>query len=123
MNCSHCQSQQTTSLNRTNDLGYQMYRCFERKRYFNERTGTPFNFLPVPSDIVFQVLLCRLRYKMSLRDVAEFFLVQGFEFTHETVHDWEERFAPIFATQLRTKRKGKVGSSWYVDETYIRRHW
>jgi transposase-like protein len=49
-----------------------------------------------------------------------FFLLRSFEFTHETVRDWEEGFAPIFATQLRAKRKGKVGSSWYVDETYIR---
>ena len=43
---------------------------------------------------------------MSLRDVAEFFLLRGFEFTHEAVRDWEERFAPIFAQQLRAKRKG-----------------
>ncbi len=35
----------------------------------------------MPTDIVFQVLLCRLRYKMSLRDVAEFFFLRGFEFT------------------------------------------
>lgn len=99
MNCPHCHDEQTTSLNWTTDLGYQMYRCQECKRYFNERTGTPlqnlgtktdslvqhrhdyatnlpdkkavrlcpektspFNFLPVPTDIVFQVLLCRLRY-------------------------------------------------------------
>lgn len=57
---------------------------------------------------------------MSRRDVAEFFLLRGFEFTHETVRNWEERFAPIFAQQLRAGRKGKVNSSWYVDETYIR---
>lgn len=46
--------------------------------------------------------------------------MRGFEFTHETVRDWETRFAPIFASQLRQKRKGKVGKSWYVDETYIK---
>ncbi len=57
---------------------------------------------------------------MSFRDVAELFLLRGFEFTHETVRDWEARFAPIFAQHLRAKRKGKVGASWYVDETYIR---
>ncbi len=43
------------------------------------------------------------------------FRIRGFEFTHETVREWEERFAPIFAQQLRAKRKGKVGNSWYVD--------
>lgn len=120
MNCPHCLSSQTTQLKRTTELGYLVFRCCECHRTFNERTGTPINFLEVPTDIVFQVLLCRLRYKMSLRDVAEFFLLRGFEFTHETVRDWEARFAPLFADQLRTKRKGKVGSSWYVDETYIR---
>lgn len=97
MNFPHCHSQQITNRNRATDLGYQMYRCQECKRYLNERTRTPFNFLEVPTDIVFRVLLCRLRYKMSLRDVSEFFLLRGFKFTHETVRDWEARFAPIFA--------------------------
>ncbi|WP_250126614.1 IS6 family transposase [Chroococcidiopsis sp. CCMEE 29] len=120
MNCPHCHSKHSSSLNRTTDLGYWMYQCQECKRYFNERTGTSFNFLELPTDIVFQVLLCRLRYKMSLRDVAEFFRLRGFEFTHERVRDWEEKFAAVFAIQLRAKRKGKVSSSWDVDETYIR---
>jgi len=57
---------------------------------------------------------------MSFRDVAKFFLLRGFEFTHETVREWEARFALLFGEQLRTKRRGKVGSSWYVDETYIK---
>jgi putative transposase len=52
--------------------------------------------------------------------VAEMFLVRGFVFTHETVRDWEERFAPLIADQLRTKRHGQAGKSWYVDETYIK---
>lgn len=97
-----------------------MFRCRKCKRTFNQRSGTLFNFVEVPTDIIFQVLLCRLRYKMSFRDVAEFFVLRGFEFTHETVREWEARFAPIFVEQLRQKRKGKVGNSWYVDETYIK---
>ncbi|HEY9665060.1 MAG TPA: hypothetical protein V6C65_42000 [Allocoleopsis sp.] len=97
MNCPDCGSARTTRLRRTTNLGYAMFRCKDCCRTFNERTGTPFNFIEVPTDIVFQVLLCRLRYKLSFRDIAEFFLLRGFEFTHETVRDWEERFAPIFA--------------------------
>lgn len=120
MNCPHCNSTRTTQLQRTTDLGYAMFRCKECCRTFNERTGTPFNFIEVPTDIVFQVLLCRFRYKLSFRDIAEFFLLRGFKFTHETVRDWEERFTPIFTQQLRAKRKGKVGKIWFVDETYIR---
>lgn len=120
MNCPHSYATNTSQLGRTTELGYWVFRCRECKRSFNERTGTRFNFQEVATDIVFQVLLCRWRYKMSFRDVAEFFLVRGFEFTHETVREWEARFAPIFAEQLRGGRKGKVGSSWYVDETYFR---
>lgn len=120
MDCPHCSSTRTTKLQRTTDLDYAVFRCKEWHRTFNERTGPPFNFIEVPTDIVFQVLLCRFRYKLSFRDISEFFLLRGFEFTHETVRDWEERFAPIFAEQLRAKRKGKVDQIWFVDETYIR---
>jgi transposase-like protein len=120
MDCPHCSSSCTTQRQRTTDLDYLVFRCKDCYRTFNERTGTPFNFIEVPTDIVFQVLLCLLRYKLSFRDIAEFFLLRGFEFTHETVRDWEERFAPVFSEQLRSKRQSKVGKIWYVDETYIR---
>jgi putative transposase len=73
-------------------------------------TSTPFNHLEAPTDIVFLVVLWRLRYKLSLRDVAEMFLERGFAFTHETVRDWEKRFAPLLAEQLRTKRQGQKGA-------------
>jgi len=104
----------------TTDLGYGVFRCSACCRKFNERTGTPFNYLEFPTDIVFQVVLCRLRYKLSLRDLAELFLLRGFTFTHEAVREWEERFAPLLAEQLRRKRSGKVGRRWYVDETYLK---
>ena len=76
---------QTVKLPRTTDLGYAVFGCTDCGRTFNERTGTPFNYSEVPTDIVFQVLLCRVRYKLSYRDVAEMFLLRGFAFTYETV--------------------------------------
>ena len=120
MDCPHCHSAQTIRLPRTTGLGYAVFGCTDCGRTFNERTGTPFNYLEVPTDIVFQVLFCRLRYKLSYRDVAELFLLRGFAFTHETVRDWEERFTPILADQLRAKRRGKAGKVWHVDETYVK---
>ena len=87
---------------------------------FNERTGTPFNFLEFPTDIVMLVVTWRLRYKLSLRDLAEMFLSRGLVFTHEAVRDWEARFSPLLTQELRRRRKGGVGESWYVDETYIK---
>lgn len=97
-----------------------MFFCPHCRPIFNERTGTPFHSLEFPTDIVLLAVLWRLRYKLSLRDVAEMFLVRGFVFTHEAVRDWEARCAPLLTDQFRTKRRGKAGTSWYVDETYVK---
>lgn len=101
-------------------MGYATFFCSACQRTFNERTGTSFNYLEVPTDIVLLVVLWRLRYKLSLRDIAEMFLTRGFVFTHETVRDWETRFAPLLTDHLRAKRHGQAGKSWYVDETSIK---
>ena len=42
-------------------------------------------------------MLWRLRHKLSFRDVAELLLQRWFEVTHETIRDWEFRFAPFLA--------------------------
>ena len=120
MLCPHCQSPRIRNLNRATHLGYTVFRCGDCRRKSNERTGTPFNYLEFPTDIVFEIVLCRLRYKLSLRNLAEMFLLRGFEFTHEAVREWEERFAPLLAGHIRRKRKGKPGRRWYVDETYLK---
>jgi len=120
MICPYCPSRPISKRIGTTDLGYGVFRCSACRRKFNERTGTPFNHLEFPTDIVFQVVLCRLRYKLSLRDLAELFLLRGFTFTHEAVRQWGERFAPLLADQLRRKRQGQVGKRWYVDETYLK---
>jgi DNA-directed RNA polymerase subunit RPC12/RpoP len=109
MICPHCQSRRLQKLKRTTDLGYLIFRCGDCGRKSNERTGTPFNFLEFPTDIMFQIVLCRLHYKLSLCNLAEMFLLRGFQFTHGTVRDWEARFAQLLAEQLRRGRKGKVG--------------
>ncbi len=120
MNCPYCLSIATKQQRKKTSLGYRTFCCSDCRRIFNERTATPFNYVAYPTDIVLLVVVYRLRYKLSLRDVAEMFLERGFAFTHETVRDWEARFAPLIADQLRMKRRGHVGVSWHVDETYVK---
>src|SRR5436853_1649953 len=122
MNCPPCASATTKEQTQNTTLGYRVFRCPACKHLFNERTGTPFNFLEYPTDVILLVVLWRLRYKLSLRDLAEMFLERGFVFTHEAARDWEARFAPLITDQLRTKRRGQAGTSWYVDETSIKVH-
>ncbi len=44
-------------------------------------------------------VLWRLRYRLGFRDVAELLLQRGYDVTHETIRDWEFRFAPLLAEQ------------------------
>ena len=101
-------------------LGYRTFRCVACRRHFNERSGTVFNDLSVPTDIVFLVVLWRLRYPLSLRHLAEMFLERGFVFSHETVRSWEALVAPLLTEYLRTRRRGKTGLKWHADETYVK---
>ena len=120
MACPDCASTATTRRKGRTALGYRRFRCQACRRRFNERTGTPFNDLQYPTDIVLLAVLWRLRYKLGFRDVAELLLQRGFEVTHETIRAWEVRFAPLLADQLRAKRRGQAGGSWYLDETYVK---
>ena len=65
-------------------------------------------------------VLWRLRYKLSFRDVAELLSQRGFVISYETIRTWEFRFAPLVSENLRSKRRGTAGVSWYLDETYIK---
>jgi len=120
LNCPSCASTTTKEQTQRTALGYRTFRCSACKHRFNERTGTSFNFLEYPTDVVLLVVLWRLRYQLSLRDLAELFLERGRTFTYEAVREWEGRFAPLIAEQLRIKRRGQAGRSWSVDETYVR---
>lgn len=120
MFCPHCASPAADERAARTAVGYRTFRCTACRRRFNERTGTPYNDLRVPTDIALQVVLWRLRYKLSLRDLAEMFLDRGFRFTHETVRLWEQRLAPLIRTHLRAKRQGKAGGTWHADETYVK---
>lgn len=122
MPCPHCESVETQEQSKRTSLGYRTFRCVACQRRFNERSGTPFNDLSVPTDIVFLVVLWRLRYPLSLRHLAEMFLERGFVFSHETVRAWEALVAPLMTEYLRARRHGKAGSRWHADETYVKVH-
>ncbi len=120
MPCPHCATTVTAKQLGRTALGYHPCRCRTCRRAFNERTGTPFNRLQYPTDLVLLVVLWRLRYTRSLRDLAEMFLERGLVFTHEAIRDWEARFAPLLAAQRRVKRRGTARSKWHADATYLR---
>ena len=119
MTCPHCESPTTTKQQGQTSLGYRRFRCRSCGRRFNERSGTPFNDLQYPTDIVLLAVRWRLRYTRSFRAVAALLLERGFGVTHETIRSWEFRRAPLWADRLRAKRRGRAGVSGSIDETSV----
>ena len=112
MNSPHCATIVPKKRTKKTKLGYAPFFC--------PKSRSTFNSLEFPTDMVLLAVIWRLRYKLSLRDGAEVFLARGFQFTHEAIRDWEARFASWLTNQLRSKRYGQGGTSWYVDETSLK---
>ena len=123
MNCVGCGSIVVTERPEVTARGYRRFRCRDCGRQFNERSGGVLNRTCLPCDIVAFVVFCRLRYRLTLRDLSEILLLRGIEVSHETIRDWETKLLPVMGEALRKRRHGMrrgSGVSWYADETYLK---
>src|SRR5882757_3150157 len=124
MRCIACDAEEISERPDRTARGYRRFRCHACGKQFNERSGGVLNRAQYPSDVIALVVFWRLRYKLSLRDLPEMFLIRGIEFTYESVRAWEAKLTPLLIESLRRRRGGgaRVGRSWYADETYIKVH-
>src|ERR1700744_20934 len=120
MRCIECGSAAVLGRNERAAPGSRRVRRRGCGKQFNERSESLLNRTQYPSDVIALVVLWRLRYKLSLRDLPEMFLIRGLVFSHEAVRDWEAKLIPALADNLRRRRHGKAGRSWFIDETYIK---
>ena len=102
MRCPACGSTTIRERPERTAQGYRRFRCRCGKQ-FNERSADVLNKAQYPSDVIALVVLWRLRYKLSLRDLAEMFLTRGFIFTYEAVREWEAKLTPALAENLRRR--------------------
>src|SRR6266542_2265587 len=76
--------------------------------------GRHFNHL-----LIIQAVRLYVTYKLSYRDVCDLMEERGVTVVHTTVLRWVQRFVPTFEKMWK-KYARPVGSSWGVDETYIK---
>src|ERR1700729_4155677 len=100
MRCSVCGSAAISERPERTTQGYRRYRRGTCSKQFNERSVGVLNRTQYPSDVIALVVFWRLRYKLSLRDLAEMFLLRGIEFTYEAVRDWEAKLTPLLIDNL-----------------------
>ena len=110
MDCVACGSAAVTERPDRTARGYRRFRCRERGKQYNERSGGLLDHIQYPSDVIALVVLWRLRNRLTLRDLTEMFLQRGIDFSHDAVRAWETKLAPALACELRRRRHGKGGA-------------
>ena len=111
MRCMECGSSAVSERSDRTVQGYRRFRCRICGKQFNERSAGRLNRTQYPSDVIALVVLWRLRYKLSLRDLAEMFLIRGIVFSYEAVRDWEAKLTPTMAEALRLTSAGRLTDS------------
>src|SRR5689334_17542950 len=123
MRCLDCGSAAMTERPERTAHGYRRSAAAHGRKQFNERSAGVLNRTQYPSDVIALVVLWRLRYRLTLRDLAEMFLIRGIVFSYEAVREWEAKLTPILADELRQRRRHRpLAPSWYVDESVPRTH-
>ena len=120
MHCPHCDSSNVYECKTKTSLGYSQYRCRTCCKQYNKRTGTPFNFIEYPNEVIMIAVHHYYRFKLSLSDVVELMAMRGFHLSHQTVHNWAQAFGVDLGLKLRAKRKNMSGNKWHVDATYLK---
>ena len=72
-----------------------------------------------PLEVMLTCVRWYVAYPLSLRHIEEMMQERGVFVDHATVHRWTIKMLPVLAAVFR-RRKRPVGTSWRMDETYIK---
>ncbi|CAH2560114.1 IS6 family transposase [Cardinium endosymbiont of Oedothorax gibbosus] len=71
------------------------------------------------SEVILLFVYMKCRFSLSYRDLEEMMRMRGARVDHSTLQRWVIKFVPLIDKAVR-KRKRPVGSSWKMDETYVK---
>ena len=79
-----------------------------------------------PLSVIGYALRLYHRFPLSQRDVQELLHERGIQVSHETLRQWNIKFAPLLTEELR-HREPRRGSRWHLDEVCVKvggvKHW
>ena len=70
--------------------------------------------------IILMAIRWYLAYALSQRDIEELMAERGVDVDHSTINRWVVKYSPKLEVEFTKRHKNKVGSSWRMDETYIK---
>jgi putative transposase len=83
----------------------------------------PFRYFKTSPEVIRLAVMMYVRFPLSSRHVEDLLFERGIDICHETVRYWWNRFAPLFAAEIRKRRlRRHLYSSWRwnLDEVFVR---
>ena len=83
----------------------------------------PCRYFNSSPEVIRLAVMLYIRYPLSLRQVEDILFERGIDICHETVRYWWDRFAPVFAGEIRRRRIHHGSYSnwrWHLDEVFVR---
>jgi putative transposase len=71
-----------------------------------------------PTPIIHHALWLMNRFNLSLRVVQEMLLERGITVSHETLREWNLKFAVLVALEIK-RRSSQRGTTWHLDEMHV----
>ncbi|GGE90654.1 IS6 family transposase [Massilia psychrophila] len=78
-----------------------------------------FKGMRFPIDVILVCIRWYVAYPLSYRHLEEMMQERGVSVDHSSINRWAIRFLPLVEKMAR-KHKRPVGTSWRMDETYIK---
>ena len=83
----------------------------------------PFRYFNNSPEVMRLAVMLYIRYPLSLRRVEDILFERGIDICHETVRYGWDRFAPVFAGEIRRRHVDRRDGSnwrWHLDEVFVR---
>ena len=84
----------------------------------------PFKYFHSSPEVIRLAVMLYVRFPLSLRNVEDLLHERGIDISHETVRFWWNRFGPMFAAEIRTKRVSRMrvysNWQWHLDEVFVK---
>ena len=72
------------------------------------RSAHPFRHFTSSPEVIRLVAMMQVRLPRSLRNVEDLLFERGIDICYETVRFWWNRFAPMFASEIRRQRVSRM---------------
>ena len=87
-------------------------------------TKNPFRYFKTSPEIIQLAVMLYVRFPLSLRNVEYLLHERGIDVCHESIRLWVDRFGPMFAGKIRTRRANYMRQitqwQWHLDEVFVK---